>query len=445
MSVDANRSDLPAIDPSATIGGSSSRRHVLLVLLMLVAVFAFADLNLFALLAMRIKSGFDLSDTSIGILQGFTVNASTAIALVPVGLLVDRTNRVKLLMATAGLWSVFTLLTGLCNGFWSLFACRVIVGVAEAAVYPAAYSLIADLYSLRRRSLAVSVFLIGTLAGASAATGLSGILIKAIDGAVATHADALWGLPTWRWVFAFAAVPGVILFAALAVVREPARRPQAADTEVDESETFGSFLARRRALLWRLIAAIVLSEIGLAPLGAWLPTIVTRLFGVDAGDAAGLFGLVFGAGSLSGLAIGTALGSLTIRRRVALEPVAVMQIGITLGAVAVLALPFADTRGELAIASTVLIASIYVGMTVVPVVIMAVAPGHLRGRLVSLETLILLAAAAVAPPLVGWLSDHVFVGPRGLILGIAAVSLPCGLLAPVMMWQARRLLGRAER
>ena len=107
---------------------SLGQANATLVVLMLVAVFAYSNVQLFALLATDIKGTFGLSDTSIGILQGFTVNFSTVLALIPVGMLVDRINRVHLLMGASAMWAVFTLLTGLSETFWQLFACRVGVG-----------------------------------------------------------------------------------------------------------------------------------------------------------------------------------------------------------------------------------------------------------------------------------------------------------------------------
>jgi len=412
---------------------------------MLAAVIAYVDVQLFGLLATEIKSSFSLSDTSLGVLQGLALNLSTAAALIPVGLLVDKINRVRLLMCAAGLWSLFTLLTGLSTDFWQMFACRVCVGATEAAVYPPAYSLIADLYAPKRRGLAVSIFIAGALVGASAATSLSGLLIKFIQTAATAHAGALWGLPAWRLAFVAAALPGFVLLVALAVVREPSRQER--DVEVGargSQNSFLRFVIRERALIGRLIGATVLSQLGMTSVFFWIPSVFTRMFGFSAGRAGEWLGLMFGVGSLSGIAIGAALVALFRRRDESSAPLRVLEIGVVLAALEVLVLPFAQSPWFLAAAITALIGSIYVGIGVTPTILMAVAPSDLRGRLISLQTLILWVSTAITPPLVGALSDRVFTGAHGLVLAFSAVAIPCSLLAPLLLWGARGLFDRSR-
>jgi MFS family permease len=417
---------------------STGRAHATLALLMLVAVFAYSNVQLFALLATDIKKSFGLSDASIGILQGFTVNFSTVVALIPVGMLVDRVNRIRLLMAASALWGIFTLLTGLSETFWQLFACRVGVGIAEAAIYPASYSLIADLYSPKRRAIAVPVFLTGTLAGASLVTALTGVLIGSIATTVA-GGGGLWDLSAWRLAFLAAAVPGFVLAIILIAAREPVRHEDDGSIDNADAISFVAFVKRERRLLGRLIGAIVLSQLGLAPIFGWLPTLYTRLFGYTAGEAGQLFGGLFGIGSLSGVAIGTLLVSRLGKRDASAAPLTVLKIGVALAAVASLVLPFAHTPFAISAAVAVLIAAIYIGMTVTPTLLMLVAPNHLRGRLVALETLSLISTMAVTPPLVGLLSDTMFKGPNGLLLGTCAVIIPAALLAPILLAGVRRV------
>ncbi|PEQ10581.1 hypothetical protein B2G71_21625 [Novosphingobium sp. PC22D] len=428
-------------DPAEAAGGgkvSARRANVTLALLMLVAVFAYANLQLFALLASDIKAAFGISDTNVGILGGMTVNFSTAVALIPVGMLVDRKNRIRLLMLASGLWGAFTLLTGLTEGYWQLFACRVGVGAAEAAVYPACYSLIADLYDQRRRALAVSVFLTGTLAGASAVTSLSGTMIGVFEVARLAGHEALTVLAPWRVAFVAAALPGFILFVALMFVREPARQEQHVSHEQDGTTSFRQFLVSERSLIVRLIGAIVLAQVGLGPIFAWLPTAFVRVHGFGSGQAGEWFGMIFGAGSLSGIALGTGLVTWFGRKDVTAAPLNVLKIGTVLGALSVLGLPFAQTPLMVAAAASAFIASVYVGMTVTPTILMATAPNHLRGQLVSLQTLSLICLMAVTPPLVGLLSDLVFEGTGGLLLAIGAVTIPCSVCAPLLLLVRRR-------
>lgn len=420
--------------------------HATLALLMVVAVFGYADLHLFALLATKIKAAFALSDTQLGVVQGVAAGLTTAIVLIPVGALVDKVNRVRLLLAATAVWSVFTLLTGLSQGFWQMFASRIGVGVAEAAVYPAAYSLIADLYAPKQRALVISIFMTGTIAGSSVATSLSGMLIRAVDTTGAAKAGGVWAVADWRIVFLAAALPGLALLLGLAITREPARHHQDAPEMVGEKEqTFLQFLSRERALLTRLIGAIVLSQVALAPISSWLPAAFIRTFRFSAGQAGEWFGVIWGGGALTGVAVGTALASVVGRRDEAGAPLATLRIGVVMAAAAVLVIPVAGTATTLALAIAALIASIYVGMTVTPTLLVAVAPSYLRGRLIALESLVLLTMMACTPPLLGTLSDRLLFGPRALVQAISAVTVPCNLAAPLFLIGVGRLMAHRAR
>ena len=419
---------------------SRLRSHLMLVLLMLAAVFAYADLQIFALLATPIKRSFALSDASLGVLAGLALNITMAIALIPVGMLVDRINRVRLMMAAAALWSLFTLLTGLSGSFWQLFACRIGMGVAEAVVYPAAYSLIADLYAPRRRALAVSIYLMGTLAGASLATILSGTLIKALEAAAVLNDGGIGDYPVWRTSFVLGAIPGLVLVALLALVREPARQVDDGVPEEKSGESFIRFFNRERALLGRLVGAMVLLQLGMASMFFWIPSSFTRMFGFSEGQAGEWLGAIFGVGSLTGIALATLFMAMLRGRDEIRAPLRVFRTGAAMAACTVLLLPFATSPYALAGATVAFIASVYVGTTVAPTILMNVAPNQFRGQLVALQTLILMGLTGVTPPLVGALSDHIFTGRQGLVLAFSALAIPCSLAAPLLLVGLNRLL-----
>ena len=62
----------------------------------------------------------------------------------------------KIIAGGVIIWSLFSALTAFADGFWTLFFCRVMVGVGEATLGPAAISLIADYFSPTRRATAIT-------------------------------------------------------------------------------------------------------------------------------------------------------------------------------------------------------------------------------------------------------------------------------------------------
>lgn len=101
---------------------------------------------------------------------------------------------------------------GLAAAYWHLILARVGVAIAESGTGPPSHSIIADLYPVERRSVAMAAFAVGSNIGL--------LLAFAIGGWV----GQLWG---WRTAFLVAGLIG-LLFAvpALMLLREP-RPPEA--------------------------------------------------------------------------------------------------------------------------------------------------------------------------------------------------------------------------
>ena len=115
-------------------------------LLFVAYTFSFVDRFILTLLIEPIKNDFNLSDTGVSLLVGFAFVIFYTFLGIPIGRLADRVNRRNLIAAGITLWSCMTALCGMARGFGTLFAARVGVGVGEAALSPAAYSMIADLF-----------------------------------------------------------------------------------------------------------------------------------------------------------------------------------------------------------------------------------------------------------------------------------------------------------
>ena len=91
------------------------------------------------------------------------------------------------------------------------FLARVGVGVGEAALSPAAYSLLTDYFPKERLSTALSVYSSGIYMGGGLALIIGGLVIKAVS------APELWTLPIvgavepWRTVFFAVGLPGLLI------------------------------------------------------------------------------------------------------------------------------------------------------------------------------------------------------------------------------------------
>lgn len=189
--------------------GTKSYRAFVLGMLLLVYTFNFIDRVTIDILQEPIKKEFGLLDYQIGLLKGPAFAFLYTVLGIPLARLAERANRVSILSACLGLWSVFTSVCGMAGSFVQLFAARIGVGIGEAGCTPPAQSIIADYFPSERRATALSIYSMGIHFGAMAA---------AIGAAwIATE----YG---WRNTFLFLGVPGVVLAVIVKLsVREPPR------------------------------------------------------------------------------------------------------------------------------------------------------------------------------------------------------------------------------
>lgn len=178
-----------------------------LTLLSLVYAFNFLDRTLIYILFTPIKAELGLGELELALLGSTSFVIFYTVLGVPFGRLADRVNRVRMIALGLVVWSVFSGLTGLMHSFEALFACRLMVGVGEATLGPAAISLLADYFPAGRRANANALYAAGVPVGAAAAMFGGGAIAQA------------WG---WRGAFFALGFPGVLLAAALVwFVREP--------------------------------------------------------------------------------------------------------------------------------------------------------------------------------------------------------------------------------
>src|SRR6185369_16359154 len=126
-----------------------------------------------------IRKEMSFSDFQLGLLGTTSFVILFAVLGVPFGRLADRGSRKNMIAAGLAVWSVFSGLTGFANGFWSLFLCRLMVGVGEATLGPAALSLLSDYFPPRMRATVQSVYASGITFGSGLAffLGFPGILV----------------------------------------------------------------------------------------------------------------------------------------------------------------------------------------------------------------------------------------------------------------------------
>jgi MFS family permease len=161
--------------------------------------------------APQLERSLHIGNTKIGLLNSVALLVG-AVAVVPVGLLVDRARRIPLLAASIVLWSVATLLAAVAHSYSSLLLTRVGLGAVAATAGPAIASLTGDYFPSRERGRIYGYILSGEIAGTAAGFIVSGTVASVFS---------------WRLAFGLLALPGFFLARALwRTVPEPRRGGQ---------------------------------------------------------------------------------------------------------------------------------------------------------------------------------------------------------------------------
>jgi MFS family permease len=190
--------------------------------LFLVYVFNFIDRNILSILAQDVKADLGLSDVQLGFLYGTAFAIFYCLLGIPLGRLADSWYRGRLIAAGLALWSAMTALSGLAGSFAQMGFARVGVGIGEASASPAAYSLLCDYFSPRRRSLALAIYSSGLFVGAGLSLPLGGWVAHTWSNAYA-HGSAPFGLAGWQAAFLAVGLPGLLLALWVLTLREPPR------------------------------------------------------------------------------------------------------------------------------------------------------------------------------------------------------------------------------
>jgi len=111
-----------------------------LLLLTATYTFSFIDRQIINLLVDPIRGDLSLSDSEVSFLQGLAFVLPYVLLSIPIGRIVDRANRIRVLVIGILVWTVSCVSCGLSRNFWQLSLARVGVGGREASVAPAAWS-----------------------------------------------------------------------------------------------------------------------------------------------------------------------------------------------------------------------------------------------------------------------------------------------------------------
>jgi MFS family permease len=284
--------------------------------LVVAAFLSLMDRLVLNLLVDPIRADLHISESQFGLVQGASFAVVSSLLAVPLGLAADRVNRSRLLIASITVWSVATALGGLAVSYPEFLAARILVGLGEAALWPVAVSMIADILPSYWRGRAIGLLILAQIFGSGASLQVGGWLLRLSSAGMFADTPLLNSLPGWRIVLVCCGGFGAIGVALLLSVREPVRRGSAA--AASESGGLRSFLdhvSRHRALFALIYFGALLVAISGSASGAWAPSVYIRHFHLTPAEVGPRLGLIAIGSGILGASLGGWVSDRLARQR----------------------------------------------------------------------------------------------------------------------------------
>ncbi|MDP2038539.1 MAG: MFS transporter [Ignavibacteria bacterium] len=255
-------------------------------LLTLIYVMNFVDRVLIYLLFAPIKKEMFFSDTQLALLGSTSFVIFYTVLGIPFGRFADKHSRKNLIVFGLTVWSLFSGLTGFTQGFWQIFLCRMMVGIGEASLGPAALSMLSDYFPLRMRATVQATFSSAIAIGTGVAFFLGGYISQ---------------LYTWRHAFYFLGFPGIVLAIIVFFLKEPQRGIR--DTAKQAQKTDWKLLFKNVPLRY-ILFGYAFFAVAANSVSIWLPTFFVRTQSISIAE----IGKWIGIGTIVGGLPGTILG-----------------------------------------------------------------------------------------------------------------------------------------
>jgi MFS family permease len=332
---------------------------------------------------------------------------------------------------------MFTTGCGLARTFPQMLALRMGVGVGEATLSPAAYSLITDYVPRHRLATAISIYSTGIYLGA----GLSYVLGGIVRGYASTQAmstlPVVGQIHPWQILFFVVGLPGLAVVPLLFTIREPARLGTVVQTAVIPiRQVFAYIFENRRTFLLHNIGFGMLS-LSSYTAGAWVPEFYVRTFNSNIKTVGITYGIIVAVcGSLGIIGAGRLADHMRSRGRANAN----LFLGVLIGLV------WIPINCLLFLAPTPAWATIWLvpGATlaaapfgIAPAAIQQMMPAKMRGQASAVYLFILnMIGLGLGPTAVAACTQHIFGRDDALKYSLAIVTSAACVLSVVLLYSS---------
>ena len=203
------------MDEVSDSGAITLSHYLLLGLLTTLNILSIVDRQLLSSFANFIVPDLGLTNTQFGLLTGLMFMVFYSFMALIMGALADIYHRPRLISAAVFLWSLCTAASGAARGFISLAIPRMLIGVGESTLSPAAIAMLADKFPAVKRGFASGFYYMGVSIGFGVSLLVAGYLGPAIG---------------WRKCFYLLGGIGVALSVVMLFIADVPRRHSASTT-----------------------------------------------------------------------------------------------------------------------------------------------------------------------------------------------------------------------
>ncbi|MBD9680828.1 MFS transporter [Pseudomonas sp. PDM18] len=417
---------------------SRLRAWVTVAILLTAFVLSFIDRQIINLLVDPIRRDLAISDTQLSLLMGMAFALFYTACGIPLGRVADTRSRRGLIAVGILFWSAATALCGVAKLYWHFLIGRIGVAVGEAALTPAAYSMIADSFPPERRSTAISVYSMGIYLGSGVAFLLGGIVIKFASAQGNVELLVVGELRPWQMIFLILGAIGVAFSLLLLAIREPVRQGLGAGQVIPVADVARYLAQNRRTILCHNLGFAGLAFAGYGG-SAWIPSFFMRTYGWDASQVGITYGSLVAVFGCLGVLCGGRLADIMTRHG---YTDANMRVGFyaAIGALpTVIIYPLMDNGW---FAAMILIPSIFclsMPFGVAVAALQEIVPNSMRGQTTAIYSLVIsLLGLGMAPTAVALVSDYGFGNGGSLRYSLMIVTSIVLVFSSVMLGKGLR-------
>lgn len=415
--------------------------------LTLVYVFAFIDRQIFSLLVGPLRHDLHISDTQISLLQGLSFALFYTLFGIPIGRLADTRSRRLIITLGLVLWSLLTAACGLAQTFTQMLLLRMGVGVGEAALGPAAYSLITDYFPRQRLATAISVYSMGIYIGSGLSYIVGGLVVRYAATQAAWTLPILGSIRPWQVIFLIVGLPGIALAPLIYTIREPTAHGTASKRAIVPLRQVFSYIQQNRKTFQLHNIGFGLLALSAYAGGAWVPEFYRRQFHWSVSTAGVLFGLFVGVCGCVGI---TGAGRVADYLRSRGRANATLIVGAWVAALLAPINCLAYLSPSPILASVLLIPAFTLAAApfgIAPAAIQEMMPANMRGQASAILLFVVnLIGLGIGPTAVALCTQYLFKRDDAVRYSLALVStLACALAALLLYSAWKPFLASLER